>query len=288
MVVTTRSMIGKKPAKGVDFTVSAPSKNKKTPSSRNTKTVYRNFVIYGAKYKQNVDMFYSKIEELNKDISVLKNFWKNTIVDIPEIPMEACQKLLISLIENENQWKKLEETLNQCVIPYEDFLRTPKIQTEINEGQTRFSYRKSDGNEVIVDLSPLKEFSFWIQMITKLLVIVQRDLLSKCEKAIQNIDKSVVARQIFEINVACRRLICHKYAFTTLRFYGAQLLKLVEFFNLGLEFVLYTFGIFCPEMITEHFYPNIDRSYLYGLPELAVSDDDPVFGEAKKKFQDYY
>ena len=186
--------------------------------------------------------------------------------------------MLTSLIDNESQWKKLDETLNKCVVPYEDFLRTEEIQTKINEGQTQFSYKKYDGIEVIVDLSPLKEFSFWIQMITKLMVIVQRDLLTKCENAIEKIDKSIVARQIFELNIVCRQLICHKHAFTTLRLYSAQIL----------EFVLYAFGIFCPEMITEHFYPNIGRSNLYRLAELAVSEDDPVFGEAKKKFQDYY
>jgi hypothetical protein len=229
MVVTTRSMTGKKPANAVHFTVSTPSNKKKNSSGRHTKTVYRNFVICGAKYKQDVDMFYSKIEEFNKDTSVLKYFWKNTIVDIPEIPMEACQKLLISLIDNQNQWKKLDDTLNLCVVPYEDFLRTEEVQIQMNEGQTQFSYRKYNGNEVIVDLSPLKEFAFWIQMITKLLVVVQRDLLTKCEKEIEKIDKSIVARQIFELNIACRQLICHKYAFTTLRIYSAQLLKLIEF-----------------------------------------------------------
>jgi hypothetical protein len=178
--------------------------------------------------------------------------------------------------------------LNKCVVPYEDFLRTDQVQTQINDGQTQFSYREFNGNEVIIDLSPLKEFSFWIQMVTKLMVIVQRDLLAKCDKAIEKIDKSILAKQLFEVNIACRQLICHKYAFPSLIFYRALLLKLIEFFNLGLEFVLYAFGIFCPEMITKHFYPNIGRSDLYQAVELTINEDDPVYGEAKKKFQDYY
>jgi len=281
-------MTGKKPAKAVDNTVSAPANKRKQNPKKPATVVYRNFVISGPKYRQDVDKFYSMIQEYEQCSSVLKYFWKNTIIDIPEIPMESCRKLLISLINNETQWQKLHDTLNQCVVPYEDFLRTDKVQSQINEGQTQFSYRKSDGNEVIVSLSPLKEFSFWIQMITKLLIIVQRDLLNKCDEAIEKVDKSIVARQIFELNIACRQLICHKYAFTTLRFYSSQLLKLIEFFNLGLEFVLYAFGIFCPEMITKHVYPNIGRSDLYQLTMLAVKEDDPVFGEAKKKFQDYY
>jgi len=288
MVVTTRSMTGKIPAKLVANVVSAPSKKGKKNCVRNIKSVYRNFVICGNKYKQDVDRFYSKIEEYNKDSSVLKNFWKKTIVDIPDIPMESCKKLLISLINNESQWKKLDETLNKCVVPYEDFLRTDQVQTQINDGQTQFSYREFNGNEVIIDLSPLKEFSFWIQMVTKLMVIVQRDLLAKCDKAIEKIDKSILAKQLFEVNIACRQLICHKYAFPSLIFYRALLLKLIEFFNLGLEFVLYAFGIFCPEMITKHFYPNIGRSDLYQAVELTINEDDPVYGEAKKMFQDYY
>jgi hypothetical protein len=279
MVVTTRSMTGKIPAKGVD-----KAKN----SDRPVKSVYRNFVISGSKYKQDVDRFYSTIEEFDNHTSVLKYFWKNTIFCIPEIPVESCQKLLISLLDNETQWKKLDDTLKQCVVPHEDFLRTDQVQTQMNEGQTQFSYRKCDGNEVIVNLSPLKEFSFWIQMITKLMVIVQRDLLTKCENTQEKVDKAIVARQIFELNIACRLLICHKYAFTSLRFFSTQLLKLIDFFSLGLEFVLHAFGTFCPEMITKHFYPNIGRSDLYQLAILAVSEDDPFFGEAKKKFQDYY
>jgi len=279
MVATTRSMTGKIPANGVD-----KAKN----SDRPVKSVYRNFVISGSKYKQDVDRFYSTIDEFDNHTSVLKYFWKNTFVSIPEIPVESCQKLLISLLDNETQWKKLDDTLNQCVVPHEDFLRTDQVQTQMNEGQTQFSYRKCDGNEVIVNLSPLKEFSFWIQMITKLMVIVQRDLLTKCENTHEKVDRAIVARQIFELNIACRPLICHKYVFTSLRFYSTQLLKLIDFFSLGLEFVLYVFGTFCPEMITKHFYPNLGRSDLYGLDMLAVSDDDPFFGEAKKKFQDYY
>ena len=279
MVATTRSMTGKIPAKGVD---------KAQNSDRPVKSVYRNFVISGSKYKQDVDRFYSMIEEFDKHTSVLKYFWKNTICCIPEIPVESCQKLLLSLLDNETQWKNLDDTLKQCVVPHEDFLRTDQVQTQMNEGQTQFSYRKCDGNEVIVNLSPLKEFSFWIQMITKLMVIVQRDLLTKCENTHEKVDRAIVARQIFELNIACRPLIGHKYAFASLRFFSTQLLKLIDFFSLGLEFVLYAFGTFCPEMITKHFYPNLGRSDLYGLAMLEVSDDDPFFGEAKKKFQDYY
>ena len=80
-------MSGKIPTKVVDNKVSAPSKKKKT--------IYRNFVISGVKYKRDVDRFYSKIEEFNKDTSVLKNFWKKTIVDIPDIPIESCKKCLL-------------------------------------------------------------------------------------------------------------------------------------------------------------------------------------------------
>jgi hypothetical protein len=57
-------MSGKIPTKVVDNKMSAPSKKKKT--------IYRNFVISGVKYKRDVDRFYSKIEEFNKDTSVLK------------------------------------------------------------------------------------------------------------------------------------------------------------------------------------------------------------------------
>jgi len=279
MVVTTRSMTRKNS--------NVPSGLKKI-NTLDPKIVYRNFVISDDMFKKDVDSFYSKIENLNENTSVLKNFWRNTTVDIPDIPNEACVKLLMSLMDNQSHWNKLEETLNECVVPYEDFLRTPNIQTLIYEGQTQFEFTESNGNKVIVNLSPLKEFAFWIQMMTKLYVIVQRDLLSLCEKSTTMIEKSINAKQVFDLNISCHKFICHKYAFVSLRFHSTQIQKLIQFFELGLEFVLYAFGILCPEMVTEKFYPNIERSALYGLDKLAISEDDPVYGEAKKKFQHFY
>lgn len=286
-MVLTRSQSRVLAAKKVAPVVSAPAKKVAAPK-REKETVYRNFVIRGSKYKTDVDKFYLQIEQYKSSGCVLTNFWNTTTVSIPEIPVECHEKLLFTLIDNKAMWEKLENVINREVVPFEDFLKSPDIQTKIKSGQTRFSFKVFDGTEVLVDLSPLNEFSYWIKLLTKLLVAVDQDLLTKCSNATTKVAKAQEAKHIYEVNVACRQLICHKYAFCGLRFYAAQLLKLIELFNEGLEFTLYAFGIFCPEMINENVRPFINHENLWRNDELAVSDNDQIFGEAKKKFKKYY
>lgn len=264
-----------------------PAKNTVIPKSE-SKMVYRDFLISHSKYKLDVDNFYLQINQYKSGECVLTNFWNTATVSIPNIPSEFQEKLLLSLIDNKAMWDKLNNVIIREVVPFEDLLKSPDIQTKIKSGQTRFSFKVFDGTEVLVDLSPLKEFSYWIRLLTKLLIAIQQDLLTKCSNSTTKVDRAQFAKHIFEVNVSCRQLISHKYAFCGLGFYKAQLMKLIELFNEGLEFSLYAFGIFCPEMINKNFSPFINHENLWCNDQLAVSDDDPIFGEAKKKFKKYY
>jgi hypothetical protein len=264
-----------------------PTEKKKTTKK---KTIYRGFVISAKKHQCDVDRFYERLDQQLTAKNVLMAFWLNTPpITLPEIPIEALQQMLVNLIDNEAMWQRLDKTILQCVVPHEPFLMQPDIQLQIRDGQVQFSYKLNNRSTAQVDLTPLKEFSFWIRLIQKLFCSIQSSLLQKCEQSDTKLERALLARDIYRFSVSCRRMIDHNYAFG-LRFYATQIHKLVEFFNEGLEFVLYAFGIFHPEMVSDNYYPFLKQSSenLYGVPELAIDDDDPVFGEAKMMFQRFY
>lgn len=278
-----------------------PTPTEKTKSTKKKTTVYRGFVISAKKHQGAVDRFYERLDQQITAKNVLMAFWLNTPpITIPEIPIEAQQQMLVNLIDNEAMWQRLDKTILQCVVPHESFLMQPDIQLQIRDGQVQFSYKLNNRSAcntkrlmflhtAQVDLTPLKEFSYWIRLIQKLFCSIQSSLLQKCEQSDAKLERALIARDIYRFSVSCRRMIDHNYAFG-LRFYATQIHKLVEFFNEGLEFVLYAFGIFHPEMVSDDCYPFLKQSSenLYGVPELAVDDDDPVFGEAKMMFQRFY
>ena len=253
------------------------------------KKVYRGFVISGKKYQADVDKFYEQIEQQMSDKNVLTSFWLSTLpITATELPIEFQQKLLIDLIDNEAMWQNLDQTIQDCVVPHEPFLMQPDIQQQMRQGQVHFSYKlDSSRSKAHVDLTPLKEFTYWIRLIQKLFCSIQSSLLQKCEKFDTKLERALVAKDIYRFSVSCRRLITHKYAFS-LRVYATQIHKLVQFFNEGLEFVLYAFGIFHPEMVKDEYYPFLSSDKLYGVAELGIDDEDPVFGEAKRMFKRFY
>ena len=265
-----------------------PTEKKRAFKKKKT-TVYRGFIITGDKFQADIDRFYEKLDQQLTEKSCLTAFWLNTPpITLPEIPIEALQQMLVSLIDNEPMWQKFDKTIQDCVVQHEAFLMQPDIQLQIREGHVQFSYKDNRRRSTQVDLTPLKEFSYWIRLIQKLFCSIQSSLLQKCEQSDAKLERALVAKDIYRFSVSCRRMIVHKYAFG-LRFYATQIHKLIEFFNEGLEFVLYAFGIFHPEMVSDDYYPFLKQSEnLYGVPELAIDDEDPVFGEAKMMFQRFY
>jgi len=267
----------------------ASSERQKKRDSKK-KTVYREFVISGKKYQADVDKFYEQMEKQMSDKSVLTSFWLSTLpITAPELPIEFQQKLLIDLINNEAMWQNFDQTIQDCVVPHEAFLMQPDIQQQMKQGQVHFSYKlDSSRSKAHVDLTPLKEFAYWIRFVQKLFCSIQSSLLKKCENLDSKLERALIVKDIYRFSVSCSLLITNKYAFSGLWFYATQVRKLVEFFKEGLEFVLYAFGIFHPEMVTDEFYPFLSRDKLYGVAELGIDDDDPVFGEAKRMFKRFY
>lgn len=266
-----------------------PPPTEKKRSFKKKKTIYRGFILSAKKYQADVDRFYERLDQQLTEKNALTAFWLNTpMITPPDVPIEALQQMLVSLIDNEPMWQKLDKTIQQCVVPHEPFLMQPDIQHQIREGQVQFSYALDNGFKAEVDLTPLKEFSYWIRLIQKLFCSIQSSLLQKCENFDTKLERALVAKNIYSFSVSCRRLIAHKYAFSGLRFYATQIRKLIEFFDQGLEFVLYAFGIFHSEMVNDDYYPYLNRGDLYGAAELAIDDEDPVFGDAKMLFHRFY
>jgi hypothetical protein len=289
-MVETRSQKKNATAATAIQPIAAPSSERQKKRRDKKKTIYRGFVISGNQFQANVDRFYEQMDQQCAEKNVLTSFWLSTPNIVPpEIPIEFQQKLLIDLINNEPMWEKLEKTIQNCVVPHEAFLIQPDIQQQMRDGQVQFSYKlDSRRSKAHVDLTPLKEFAYWIRLIQKLFCSIQSSLLQKCEKLDSKLERALVARDIYRFSVSCSRLITNKYAFSGLRFFATQIRKLVEFFNEGLEFVLYAFGIFHPEMVTDEYYPYLSRDKLYGVAELAIDDEDSVFGEAKRMFRRFY
>jgi len=287
-MVQTRSQLAA--ASKTVTAVAAPSRKQPTEKKKEKKQkkiIYRGFVISGEKYRAKVDTFYRQLEAQLNEKSALTIFWLNMpaiTIKPEEIPVEAIQLMLQKLLDNEPMWEKLAKTIKECVAPFEPFLMQTDVQQKIKEGQVKFSF----GPKGEVDLTPLKEFSYWIRLIQRLFCSVQFRLLQKCEKADTKLEKALIAKDIFTYSVSCHRLISNKYTFCGMRFFATQVRKLIEFFDQGLEFCLYTFGIYHPEMVTVNCYPFIKQSELYDHPELAINDEDPCFGEAKMKFQRFY
>jgi len=253
---------------------------------QNNNIIYRGFVISKKEYQSKVDLFYDMIDEQNKKNSVLQCFWLNTptiTIITDEIPIKSLQKMLTKIIEDEKMWEKFDKTIAECVTPFEQYLMSPDVKEKIREGQLTFTFKKNK-----VDLSPLKEFSYWIRLCQKLFCSIQFNLLKNCENAKTTLQKAIISMEIYRTSIICRRLITNKYIFHGLQFYTVLTRKLLEILNMGLEYALYAFGIFYPEMVVSDCYPFFKKRKYYNNHKLKIKDEDPHFGEAKKMFYQFY
>lgn len=252
---------------------------------------YRGFSISSLKHMSIVDKFQANLELGLKHSSVLTKFWikHSPKMNLPELPFESREKLLFSLVENDALWEKFNKVIEQNVVQSEQYLELPEFQDRINAGETLLLFDGSDGSQCSIDLTPLLEFSFWIKQMCTLMCSVMSELLQKVVQTDGKSNKALIVKHIFQNNLICRKLITSEFIFSGVRYYSTQLAKMIEMFKEGLEFALYGFGVFHPEMMSDKCYPLMNKSSdLYGLPMLAVSDDDPVFGEAKKAYQRFY
>lgn len=252
---------------------------------------YRGFSISSLKHRSIVDKFQANLESGLKHSSVLSKFWIKHFpkMTMPELPFESREKLLFSLVANDALWEKFDKVIEQNVVQAEQYLELPEFQDRINAGETLLLFDGSDGSQLSIDLTPLLEFSFWIKQMSTLMCSVMTELLRKVDQTVGKSNKALIVKHIFQNNLICRKLITSEYIFGGVRYYSTQLAKMMEMFKEGLEFALYGFGVFHPEMISDNCYPWLNKqSELYGLPMLAISDDDPVFGEAKKAYRRFY
>ena len=253
--------------------------------------IYRGFNIQNKNFIEHIDNFYNDLDTSSKYISVLKNFWNKhkPEIEIPNISIEYREELAISLVNNKYLWDKFNKTIHQNIEPYEKILRQDDCQNKMSDGETILIVKDCNGKNLTIDLNPLLEFNYWLRLITCLFCNVQTELLNTLEESNSKIEKSKIAKRIFQLNIVYTPLITSKYAFSTLRFYVTQIKKLIEFFGEGLEICLYAFGLFFPEMVTDMCYPNMNKNRsIYKNNELELKEDDPIFGEVMKKLKKFY
>jgi hypothetical protein len=256
------------------------------------KIVYRGFCLYDDKYVVNIDNFYNELEQFSNQKSLLKNFWianKPSII-IPEIPIEMRQKFLLNLVNNKSMWDKFTKTINEIIVPYQKYLEQDIYQQKLIAGEIVLKIDVGNRKFVSLNLTPLLEFNFWLAYLTSLFCNIQSELLSLVLKTNNSIDKSKIVKTIFEINIACKEFISNRYAFNSMKYYVVNINKMIDFIkNEGLEVAFYTFGVFFPNMITDNYFPNVNKSTkFYQHNELEIKDDDPIFGEIKKKCKVIY
>lgn len=252
---------------------------------------YRGFYIKEEKYKSEIDNFYKYIEIDENENYVLKNFWKKHFPQIilPYMSLDNREELLFSLIDNKELWNKFNKIIDRDIKLNEDILALPEIQEQIKKGDTYLSIKMYNQIDIGIDLKPLFEFSYWLKLINNLFISVIRELLEEIKIIDTKIERALLIKRLISVNMLCIPLIKNKYAYNDLSYYNTQIEKMLSFFDEGLEFALYSFGMIFPNLVNEDIHPIINiSSVLYNRPELIISINDPVFGQAKKQFFQYY
>jgi len=256
------------------------------------KIVYRGFCFYDDKYRINVDNFYNEFEQFSNQKSLLKNFWiaNKPTISVPVIPLEMRQKFLLNLIENKSMWNKFNKMIDEIIVPYQKYLGEDIYQQKLLAGEIVLKIDLGSDKFVSLNLTPLLEFNFWLAYLTSLFCNIQSELLSIVFKTNDSIEKAKTVKTIFEINIACKEFITNPYAFNSMKYYLVNVNKMIDFIkNEGLEVAFYTFGLFFPNMITDNYFPNVNKSTkFYNNNKLEIKDDDPIFGEIKKKLKVIY
>jgi hypothetical protein len=258
--------------------------------STTQKIIYNGFYIKDEIYKTEIDTFLQSLIIDDNECYVLKHFWKKNCprIDLPYMNLDMREELLFSLIDNETLWKKFNKLIDRHIKPHEQILALPEMQEQIIKCEKLISKKIYD-IEICIDLKPLNEFSYWLKLLNILFISVIRELFNQIKISETKIEKCILIKRLIVINLRCMSLITNKYAYNDLSYSNTQIKKIMSFFDEGLEFALYSFGIIYPNLVNDNIYPIINSSaMLYHHPELTICLDDPIFGNAKTQFYKYY
>ena len=258
--------------------------------SNNQKLIYNGFYIKEEIYKTEIDTFLQSLTIDENECYVLKKFWKKNCprIDLPYMNLDMCEELLFSLIDNEPLWKKFNKLIDRDIKPHEQILALPEVQAQILQGE-KLIYKKIYDIEICIDLKSLNEFTYWLKLLNILFIKVIRELFDQIKMVDSKIEKCLLIKRLIVVNLRCMSLITNKYAYNDLSYSNTQIKKIMSFFDEGLEFALYSFSIIYPNLVNDNIYPIINSSaMLYHHPELKISLDDPVFGNAKTQFYQFY
>ena len=254
------------------------------------KNIYLGFYVKEDTYKLEIDKFYHSIITDENECYVLKNFWKKNCprIDLPYMNLDMREELLFSIIDNDALWKKFNKIIDRDIKNHEKILALPEVQQQILQGDTNIVKKIYGDIEIYIDLKPLIEFSYWLKLLNNLFISVIREILDQI-KIEEKITRCILMKRLISVNIKCLDLIKNKYAYNDLSYVNTHIEKIVSFFDDGLEFALYSFGIMFPNLVNENIYPIINSSsVLYNHPEIKISIDDPFFGDAKKQFFQFY
>jgi hypothetical protein len=249
-------------------------------------TIYKGFYIKNEQNKITIDQFYNSIQDDDKCYP-LKSFWKKhgSSIDLPQMTLDTRQELLCSFINDDTMWKKFNAFIETEIVPHEKILELPEVQELIMKGETILFYN----SDITIYLHPLKEFSYWLKLINKLFLSIIRELLEEIKCINTKIEKCILFKRIVEVSIQSLPLIKNKYAYNDLTFYRTQIEKIMCAFDDGLEFAFYAFAMLFPNLVNHDIHPILNtNSNTYNHQQLTVSISDPIFGNAKKQFLEFY
>jgi len=250
---------------------------------------YNNFNISSLENKIIVDNFF---EKLNEPKLILYNFWKKDFHPICFPNSENLEELL-SLFGNVDSkyYIYFRDYLTYHIYPYEYVLENKKCQEFIENGHYVFNITIDTGKIITIDISDLKQFNFWVNLVRNLLMCVIKNILSELRKTVDRIDKALVVKKLYDILIQYRHLISDKYSICKdcTRFYFNGIKKLLEFVHEGAEFAIYSFAILYPDMMTNNGLLKVNKcGSFYEHGRLKIDKNDKIFSEMYKKYREYY
>jgi hypothetical protein len=250
---------------------------------------YTNFNISSFEKKNIVDNFFEKLNEPNL---ILYNFWKKDFHTICFSNIENLEELLFLFGNIDSQYYiYFKDYLTYNIYPYQLVLENKKCQEFIENGHYVFNITLESGEIITIDISDLKQFNFWVNLVRNLLMFVIKNILSELRETVDRIDKALVVKKLYGILIQYRHLISDTYSIckNCTRFYFYSIKKLLEFVHEGAEFAIYTFAILYPDMMNNSGLLKVNKfGSLYEHSRLKIDKNDKLFSEIYKKYREYY
>lgn len=262
--------------------------------------IYRGFVLSKPENKARVDCFYQAIKtglQCGHE-TLLNRFWRYGmdtihIQNFDIIPIQERISLLKTHMDDKHLWKEFDRECKDFVEPYKNIIQTNEAQANLARGLNNWKWEdlSQNGETITIDITPLEKYKYWMTLSDDLLISIMKTLLEEANQLRDSLQKAVIYRDMFKVCIIAKKLITNPYTakFKGLKFYYMLISKILEFISKGVEYALYSLAVFYPEMVCDEVRPHFDKNaQYYKKISLVVSESDPIYGNIKKNYYQYY